>query len=142
VITEKVVSGEDVSLRGKIDQFFESQKRIQQVSNPSGTVFTGGLAEPKFHIDESAFAGCWGMFTRSRASVLFLLRINTGRPQRDGPALRATTLILYANWLIANGNTTWVTQNLWPVLKLDLDYVQNNWNLSTYVSAHGLYFVF
>lgn len=70
MITEKVVSGEDVSLRGKIDQFFESQKRIQQVSNPSGTVLNGGLAEPKFHIDESAFTGCWGMFTHSDGSVL------------------------------------------------------------------------
>ncbi|KAF9645775.1 glucoamylase [Thelephora ganbajun] len=114
VIAEKVVSGEDTSLRGKIDQFFESQKRLQQVSNPSGTVSTGGLAEPKFNIDETAFTGSWG------------------RPQRDGPALRATTFILYANWLIANGNITWVTRNLWPVLKLDLDYVQNNWNRSTF----------
>ena len=51
--------------------------------------------------------------------------------------MRATALILYANWLIANDNTTWVTENLWPVLKLDLDYVQNNWNRSTYVSVQG-----
>lgn len=61
VITEKVVSGQDASLRGKIDQFFQSQKRIQQVSNPSGSVSTGGLGEPKFNIDETAFTDSWGM---------------------------------------------------------------------------------
>ena len=60
VITQKVASGEDVSLRGKIDQFFLSQKRIQQVSNPSGAVSTGGLGEPKFDINETAFTGGWG----------------------------------------------------------------------------------
>ena len=49
--------------------------------------------------------------------------------------------MLYANWLIVNGNTTWVTQNLWPVLKLDLDYVQNNWNRSTYVPARSLHYL-
>jgi hypothetical protein len=57
------------------------------------------------NIDETAFTGAWG------------------RPQRDGPALRATTFITYANWLIKNGNTSYVTSNLWPAIKLDLDYV-------------------
>lgn len=46
----------------------------------------------------------------------------------DGPALRATAIIAYANWLVANGNTSYVTSTLWPVLKLDLDYVRDNWN--------------
>jgi len=50
--------------------------------------------------------------------------------------------MLYANWLIANGNATWVTQNLWPALKLDLDYVQNNWNRSTYVPDCSLHYTF
>ena len=51
----------------------------------------------------------------------------------DGPALRATAFITYANWLLANGNgTAFVTNTLWPILKLDLDYVQNNWNQSTF----------
>lgn len=49
--------------------------------------------------------------------------------------------MLYADWLISNGNTTWVTQNLWPVIKLDLDYVQSNWNRSTYVLPHILHSV-
>ncbi|KAF9779650.1 glucoamylase [Thelephora terrestris] len=114
VITQKVASEEDPTLRAKIDQFFLSQVHIQTLTNPSGTESTGGLGEPKFHIDETAYTDSWG------------------RPQRDSPALRATTFMLYANYLIANGNTTWVTKNLWPVIKLDLDYVQNYWNRTTF----------
>jgi glucoamylase len=51
----------------------------------------------------------------------------------DGPALRSTTLITYANWLLSNGNITFLTDTLWPVIKLDLDYVAENWNQSTSV---------
>jgi hypothetical protein len=72
-------------------------------------VSSGGLGEPKFNIDGSAFTGAWG------------------RPQRDGPALRATSIITYANWLIKNGNTSYVTSKLWPMIQLDLNYVQNNY---------------
>lgn len=46
--------------------------------------------------------------------------------------------MLYANWLLANDNVTWVKQNLWPVIKLDLDYVETYWNRTTYVSANSL----
>ena len=65
MIAEKVTSGEDISLRGKIDQFFESQELIQQVTNPSGSESSGGLGEPKFNIDETAFTGSWGTFSHS-----------------------------------------------------------------------------
>lgn len=109
-LIDQFTSGEDTTLRNLIDDFTASQGRLQQVSNPSGTVSTGGLGEAKFNIDESAFTGGWG------------------RPQRDGPALRATAIITYANWLLDNSNSTYVTQTLWPIIKLDLDYVQNNWN--------------
>lgn len=98
------------SLRTLIDQFITAEAKLQQTSNPSGSVSSGGLGEPKFNIDESAFTGSWG------------------RPQRDGPALRATAMITYANWLIANSNTTYVTNTLWPIILLDLNYVSSNWN--------------
>jgi glucoamylase len=84
------------------------------LSNPSGSVSSGGLGEPKFNADGSAFTGAWG------------------RPQRDGPALRATAVITYANWLIRNGNSSYVSSSLWPMIKLDLDYVQQYWNQSTF----------
>lgn len=40
-------------------------------------------------------------------------------------------MITYANWLLDNGNTSWVSQTLWPIIKLDLDYVATYWNQST-----------
>lgn len=52
--------GLDNTLRPQIDNFVASQARLQQVSNPSGTITSGGLGEPKFHIDETAFTGGWG----------------------------------------------------------------------------------
>ena len=50
----------------------------------------------------------------------------------DGPALRATALMTYAEWLIANCNTSFVISNMWPVIKLDLDYTMNYWNQTGY----------
>ncbi|KAJ7594619.1 glycoside hydrolase family 15 protein [Mycena floridula] len=113
-IIDQVTLGLDSSLRSHIDDFVAGQKIIQQISNPSGTVSSGGLGEPKFNIDETAFTGAWG------------------RPQRDGPALRSTALINWANFLIASGNTSYVTGTLWPIIKLDLDYVAADWNMTTF----------
>ncbi|KIJ17956.1 carbohydrate-binding module family 20 protein [Paxillus involutus ATCC 200175] len=113
-LIDQYTSGQDTTLRTLIDSFVTAEANIQQVSNPSGTVSTGGLGEPKFNIDESAFTGPWG------------------RPQRDGPALRSTAVITYANWLIENGNSSYVTNTLWPIIQLDLDYVANNWNQTTF----------
>ncbi|KAF9477190.1 glucoamylase G2 [Pholiota conissans] len=109
-IIDQYTRGEDSSLRTVIDQYLTSQIFQQQVSNPSGSVSSGGLGEPKFNVDLSAFTGAWG------------------RPQRDGPALRATALISYGNWLIANSNSSFALSTVWPVVKLDLDYVAANWN--------------
>ncbi|KAF8271969.1 glucoamylase [Lactarius quietus] len=114
VIVDQYTLGQDTSLRSQIDNFFTAEAALQQVSNPSGLVSTGGLGEPKFNIDGTAYTGPWG------------------RPQRDGPALRSTTLITYANWLLSKGNTTFVTDSLWPVIKLDLDYVAAYWNQTTF----------
>jgi len=46
-ITDEYTAGQDASLRGLIDYFVSASKDLQQVSNPSGTVSTGGLGEPK-----------------------------------------------------------------------------------------------
>ncbi|KAH8928867.1 carbohydrate-binding module family 20 protein [Atractiella rhizophila] len=104
------------TLRTTIDNYLAAQKILQQVSNPSGGPTTGGLGEPKFNVDETAFTGAWG------------------RPQRDGPALRATTLITYANELLDAGLSTVasVTSNIWPVIAADLNYVVTYWNSTGY----------
>ncbi|KAJ3747498.1 glycoside hydrolase family 15 protein [Lentinula detonsa] len=102
-------SHKNVSLRVLIDDYAHAQTQLQEVGNPSGNITTGGLGEPKFNIDLTAFEGSWG------------------RPQRDGPALRAITLITYVNWLLDNSNTSHAN-TLWPTIQLDLDYVANDWN--------------
>ncbi|KAJ7022742.1 glucoamylase [Mycena alexandri] len=113
-LIDQFTSGADTTLLGQIQNFVTSEKIIQQVSNPSGTVSTGGLGEPHYNIDETAFTAAWG------------------RPQRDGPALRATAMIEYANWLIKNTSVSNVVSNLWPIIKLDLDYVAADWNQTTF----------
>ena len=104
----------DGSLEGEMEDYVFAQARLQAVPNPSGDLSDGsGLGEPKFEADGSAFQGAWG------------------RPQRDGPALRATTLIAYSRHLIANGSDgdpTFVETTLWPIIINDLNYVAQYWN--------------
>ncbi|KAJ3922895.1 glucoamylase [Lentinula edodes] len=108
----------DTNTRGEIDNYVAAQAIIQQVSNPSGTITTGGLGEPKFNIDETAFTGAWGQSLISGVS--------------DGPALRSIALITWANFLLTEGNTSYVTNTLWPLIQNDLNYVAQNWNQSTF----------
>ncbi len=84
----------------------------QLTPNPSG-----GVGEPKFNVDGSAFTGPWG------------------RPQNDGPALRALTFLHWAATLIAEGRINFVREYLYDgqspsrtVIKADLDYVASRWN--------------
>ncbi|KAK2461229.1 hypothetical protein APHAL10511_006756 [Amanita phalloides] len=114
VIIDQYTLGLDTSLRSNIDNYAGAQSILQQVTNPSGDIYTGGLGEPKFYINETAFMGPWG------------------RPQRDGPALRATALITWANYLLSNGNSSYVTGTLWPIIELDLNYVAKYWNETTF----------
>jgi hypothetical protein len=58
----------------------------------------------------------------------------------DGPPLRALVLIKYAEWLLLpeQHNGTWVADVLWPAVNLDLQWISQHWNESSYVS-HILY---
>ncbi|KAH9986639.1 Six-hairpin glycosidase-like protein [Russula vinacea] len=114
LLIEDFVSGDDPSLRGQIDAYISVEARIQQTSNPSGPAGKGGLGEPKFNIDGSAFTDPWG------------------RPQRDGPALRASAMMQYAEWLLKTGNSSYVERSLWPIIQLDLDYVSTSWRQPTF----------
>lgn len=97
-------------LETDIRNYVSAQAVLQNVSNPSGTLKDGsGLAEPKFEIDLNPFSGAWG------------------RPQRDGPALRATAMITYADWLISHGETS-DARIMWPIIANDLAYVGQYWN--------------
>ncbi|KAL5334967.1 Six-hairpin glycosidase-like protein [Aspergillus crustosus] len=103
----------DIELLPVIEAWISSQARLQGVENPSGGLADGqGLGEPKFLPDETPFTGTWG------------------RPQRDGPALRATTMIELGWWLLSHGYHDIATNLLWPVIRNDLSYVGQYWNQS------------
>ncbi|KAF7298019.1 Glucoamylase [Mycena chlorophos] len=109
-------SGDNLELKPLIEQFIQAETKLQSVANPSGNISSGGLGEPKFNADMSAFTGAWG------------------RPQRDGPALRAIAVMTYTN-----------DASVWPMVKADLDYVLSDWNLSTFdlweeVNSSGSFF--
>ncbi|KAH8811544.1 Six-hairpin glycosidase-like protein [Xylogone sp. PMI_703] len=109
-IVDTLINSYDSSLQQEIENYISAQARLQTVSNPSGSLSSGGLGEPKFNVDLSAFTGAWG------------------RPQRDGPALRATALITYSKWLINNGYSSTASSIVWPVIQNDLSYVAQYWN--------------
>jgi len=62
--------GEDHSLRSQIDAFIQAETNLQYVTNPSGSISTGGLGEPKFNIDETAFTGSWGRCAKSHLIII------------------------------------------------------------------------
>ncbi|KAF2179824.1 carbohydrate-binding module family 20 protein [Zopfia rhizophila CBS 207.26] len=104
----------NLGLRSYIQDYLKAQATLQTVSNPSGALSSGrGLGEPKFYVNETRFNGDWG------------------RPQRDGPALRATALITYAGWLLSTGrkeDAKEAKEKVWAVVQNDLNYVAHYWN--------------
>ncbi len=80
-----------------------------------------GLGEPKFYVDGRAYDRPWG------------------RPQNDGPAIRASTLIRFANLLLAQGNEELVRKKLYrneipahTVIKADLEFIAHHWRSSSF----------
>ncbi|KAK0212473.1 glycoside hydrolase family 15 protein [Desarmillaria ectypa] len=113
-LIDEFVSGGDTSLQSPIEGIVEAQIEIQQMPNPSGNPASGRLGEPKFYVNETAFLG------------------EIGRPQSDGPAIRAISMIAWANYHLSQNNISYVEKVLWPSIRLDLDYVSSNWNKTTY----------
>ncbi|KAL8820731.1 MAG: hypothetical protein Q9223_001119 [Gallowayella weberi] len=110
MLVDTFIAG-DASLRPQIEEYVAAQAILQTVANPSGDLTDGsGLGEPKFEVNSTAFTGPWG------------------RPQHDGPALRATALIAYSKWLLANGAESNVSSKIWPIILNDLNYVGQYWN--------------
>lgn len=98
MLVDELIAGNH-GLEGHISDYVHAQAVLQTVTNPSGTFTSGqGLGEPKFNIDETRFNGAWG------------------RPQRDGPALRAVALMTYANWLIGTGRRHEAKTVVWPIV--------------------------
>ncbi|KAF3170760.1 hypothetical protein TWF132_001705 [Orbilia oligospora] len=110
VVGNYVRDGSDLEY---IKDWIESQEKLQKIDNPSGGFSTGGLGEPKFHVDGTAFTGSWG------------------RPQRDGPPLRANTLMKFATAYIKVDND-YVRNKLQAIIKADLEYVVSYWSHSSF----------
>ncbi|GAB5354373.1 hypothetical protein AAMO2058_000113300 [Amorphochlora amoebiformis] len=91
--------------------------KVQGTSDPNNIDVRG---EPKFFMDGRVYNGPWG------------------RPQNDGPALRAIALINYANQLIAKGRMQEVKDTLYstdlnkPGIKFDLEYVAHQWQQTSF----------
>ncbi|KAK5958349.1 glycoside hydrolase 15 protein [Knufia fluminis] len=110
MLVDEFLAGQD-ELGTNIQDYIGAQAVIQGINNPSGSLTDGqGLGEPKFNVDETAFTGNWG------------------RPQRDGPPLRATVMIAYAKYLVSNGQSAIVLDLIWPIIQNDLSYTAQYWN--------------
>ncbi|KAI5286539.1 hypothetical protein KEM54_006695 [Ascosphaera aggregata] len=109
VIVDEFIAGND-DLQPTIHEYISAQAKVQVITNPSGDLQSGGLGEAKFNVNETAYEEFWG------------------RPQRDGPALRAITLSTYAEWLIRNGHAAIAESIVWPIMLNDLSYVGQYWN--------------
>jgi glucoamylase len=112
-----------------IEAYTSLQNTLQHMGNPSGTFDDlSGLGEPKFHVDGKPFTDSWG------------------RPQRDGPALRALTLMHYLREYNASHPSLWSSNqavdffepyyhaSMPPnsVIKADLEYVSHYWNETSF----------
>jgi glucoamylase len=140
VYADDTSSSRASSLTVILDAYTSLQREIQQTSNPSGSFDDlSGLGEPKFNVDGTPFTGSWG------------------RPQRDGPALRALTLMHYLREYNASHPSLWsseasedffkpyYTMEMPPrsVIKADLEYVSHFWNHSGFdlwEEIEGLHF--
>ena len=114
VIVSLYQSAQDLDKRKYSQMIFDYIRfsRLNQLTQNK----SGGLGEPKFHVDGTAFNGDWG------------------RPQNDGPALRAMTLIRFAKELLKKGEEKIVRELLYDsslpattVIKADLEFVSHHW---------------
>jgi glucoamylase len=120
----------------KHDQNIYYQKLMDYIDfsrqNQTTPNLSGGLGEPLFNADGSAYTQGWG------------------RPQNDGPAIRAYVLTRLAQILLSEGKANVVSQKLYraeipayTVIKSDLEYVAHHWDetcFDLWEEVHGYHF--
>ncbi|GAA5937439.1 hypothetical protein JCM10213_007235 [Rhodosporidiobolus nylandii] len=96
--------------------YIDAQTKLQHLDNPSGTYEDlEGLGEPKFEADGAAFTGDWG------------------RPQRDGPALRASAVMRFLHHATAQDDLDdRLRAKAVRLVQADLDYTAKFWNHTTF----------
>lgn len=116
----------------KLLNYVSWTQKIQQQEDPNPGQDI--LGEPKFNLDSTPYTGAWG------------------RPQNDGPALRALALIRFANVLLTNKDISYVRNNLYAgglnprtmgAIKLDLEYIAHHWhekNYDVWEEVYGYHF--
>jgi glucoamylase len=105
-VTDQFLNTGDTNLQVNINNYIAAQAGLQSVTSASGGLSDGtGLGEPRLYPNGSGVYTPWA------------------RPQRDGPALRATALIAYGRWLLDNNYKSAATDIVWPILKNDLAFV-------------------
>ncbi|KAI8910098.1 Six-hairpin glycosidase-like protein [Entophlyctis helioformis] len=94
----------DAGLESKLWDYLRFYAKLQKTQTQTG------LGEPKYYVDGRAFNDGWC------------------RPQSDGPALTASTLIRFSKaYLAKGGDANRVRNEIFPVVKASLDYVAANW---------------
>lgn len=126
MIVDELIFG-NLSLQKTIEDYTLAQADLQTVDNPSGTLWPAGLGlgEMKFFTNKTRFNEDWG------------------RPQRDGPALRATVFIKLCQALIGAKKESVAKEVYWPLILNDLKYVGQYWNDTGYElweEVHGTSF--
>lgn len=119
------------NVRKRLQQYVEWTKLVQNAEpNPGFDIF----GEPKFYVNAKVYRGAWG------------------RPQNDGPALRALALTRFAFRLITDNESDFVRRQLYSpsmdsqdmgVIKRDLEYVAHHWrddNFDLWEEVYGQHF--
>ncbi|KAK0553425.1 hypothetical protein OC846_001300 [Tilletia horrida] len=115
IVIDNFIHGQHGVKRSLIENWINAELIHQSNAMPSSS----SLGEPKFNVDGSLFTGPWG------------------RPQNDGPALRATAVMKYAYQIGLSDSL--VTSKLYKsdlsqpsLIKSDLEYVAHHWQDSTF----------
>ncbi|CAD6903866.1 unnamed protein product [Tilletia controversa] len=115
VVIDSYIKGQHGVTRSLIDNWVGAEYVHQR--NAMGS--SSSLGEPKFNADGSLFTGPWG------------------RPQNDGPALRATALMKYARTIGLSDPL--IASKLYKsdlsqpsLIKSDLEYVAHHWQDPTF----------
>ncbi|CAK9437954.1 uncharacterized protein LODBEIA_P23320 [Lodderomyces beijingensis] len=109
VLEDDIENSKNETILSIVHSYIDTAYHLQRLPNPSGDFHDlKGLGEPKFHVDLTAFDAAWG------------------RPQRDGPALRAITILAY---LSTDNPQVDVDKVYRDVVKNDLEYVARYWKL-------------
>jgi len=115
----------------RLTRYVDWVERTQNAMAPHGVDILG---EPKFHLSGAVYSGAWG------------------RPQNDGPALRAMALIRFAKTLLDDGDNHYVATHLYQAnldpssmgaIKKDLEYTAHHWqeeNFDLWEEVYGHHF--